>query len=99
MSELRPWIDAAFGGTGEVRLAPIGAPFQIKVWEALLRVPFGQTVSYGAIARAKGGRPGPAYEVSLEKLPLHGQVIITSSGPAIARTAPAMSSSPSPRAK
>jgi AraC family transcriptional regulator, regulatory protein of adaptative response / methylated-DNA-[protein]-cysteine methyltransferase len=29
-----------------------GTNFQIKVWEALLRIPFGQVVSYQAIARA-----------------------------------------------
>ena len=34
-----------------------GTNFQIKVWEALLRVPFGQVVSYGTIAQAIG-RPG-----------------------------------------
>jgi AraC family transcriptional regulator of adaptative response/methylated-DNA-[protein]-cysteine methyltransferase len=31
-----------------------GTNFQIKVWEALLRIPFGQVVSYQAIARAVG---------------------------------------------
>jgi AraC family transcriptional regulator of adaptative response/methylated-DNA-[protein]-cysteine methyltransferase len=31
-----------------------GTNFQIKVWEALLRVPFGHLVSYGTIARAIG---------------------------------------------
>jgi AraC family transcriptional regulator of adaptative response/methylated-DNA-[protein]-cysteine methyltransferase len=50
---LAGWVDAAFGG-GDVRLAPIGAPFQIKVWEALLRVPSGHVVTYGEIARAIG---------------------------------------------
>jgi len=34
-----------------------GTNFQIKVWEALLRVPFGQLVSYRAIAQAIGS-PG-----------------------------------------
>jgi AraC family transcriptional regulator of adaptative response/methylated-DNA-[protein]-cysteine methyltransferase len=34
-----------------------GTNFQIKVWEALLRVPFGRLVSYQAIARAIG-QPG-----------------------------------------
>jgi AraC family transcriptional regulator, regulatory protein of adaptative response / methylated-DNA-[protein]-cysteine methyltransferase len=29
-----------------------GTNFQIKVWEALLRIPFGQVVSYQAVARA-----------------------------------------------
>jgi AraC family transcriptional regulator, regulatory protein of adaptative response / methylated-DNA-[protein]-cysteine methyltransferase len=49
-----PWVRAAFGGGGEARLALIGAPFQIKVWEALLRVPSGQVTTYGALASAIG---------------------------------------------
>ncbi|MCB2136946.1 MAG: helix-turn-helix domain-containing protein, partial [Rhodobacteraceae bacterium] len=36
-----PWAEAALGQRGETRLHMIGAPFQIKVWEALLRVPSG----------------------------------------------------------
>ena len=37
---LRGWVEAAFGGSGgEARLFLIGAPLQIKVWEALLRIP------------------------------------------------------------
>lgn len=53
---LRPWIEAAFSGPGgdEVKLAPIGAPFQIKVWEALLSVPSGHVTTYSEIARRIG---------------------------------------------
>jgi len=51
---LAPWIEAAFGGTGEARLFMIGAPFQIKVWEALLTVPTGQVTTYSEIARVVG---------------------------------------------
>jgi AraC family transcriptional regulator of adaptative response/methylated-DNA-[protein]-cysteine methyltransferase len=51
---LRPWIDAALGDTGEVPLAPIGAPFQIKVWEALLAIPSGHVTTYSEIARRIG---------------------------------------------
>jgi len=37
---LRPWVLAAFGGDGQATpLHLIGAPFQIKVWEALIRHP------------------------------------------------------------
>ncbi|MCP3141830.1 caspase family protein [Pyxidicoccus xibeiensis] len=36
----------------------------------------------GTLAQKKGGRAAPAYDVALEKLPLHGQVVISSSGPA-----------------
>ena len=57
---LRPWVQAAFGaqedGTAS-ETAPlflIGAPFQIKVWEALLRVPTGHVTTYGDIARIIG---------------------------------------------
>lgn len=39
-----------------------GTNFQIKVWEALLRVPEGSTVSYGDLARAVG-RPSAARAV------------------------------------
>jgi len=52
---LAPWANAAFGKTpGEARLYLIGAPFQIKVWEALLSVPSGHVTSYSEIARAIG---------------------------------------------
>ncbi len=49
---LAPWVEAAFGQTGEVRLQLVGAPFQIKVWEALLAIPSGHVSTYGEIARA-----------------------------------------------
>lgn len=52
---LRPWVDAAFGAAGgEARLYLIGAPFQIKVWEALLRIPSGHVTTYSEIASAVG---------------------------------------------
>ncbi|MCU4653320.1 bifunctional helix-turn-helix domain-containing protein/methylated-DNA--[protein]-cysteine S-methyltransferase [Roseibacterium sp. SDUM158016] len=52
---LRPLATAALGGGGgEVPLALIGAPFQIKVWEALLTIPSGQVTTYSEIARAIG---------------------------------------------
>ncbi|MCT8158847.1 bifunctional helix-turn-helix domain-containing protein/methylated-DNA--[protein]-cysteine S-methyltransferase [Pseudoruegeria sp. SHC-113] len=51
---LRPWVEAAFGQTGEARLHLIGAPFQIKVWEALLSIPSGQVTTYSEIAGAVG---------------------------------------------
>ncbi|MCI4664344.1 MAG: bifunctional helix-turn-helix domain-containing protein/methylated-DNA--[protein]-cysteine S-methyltransferase [Neomegalonema sp.] len=40
------------GGGGVAQLALIGAPFQIKVWEALLRVPSGYVTTYTDIATA-----------------------------------------------
>lgn len=51
---LRPWVDAAFSGSGEIALAPLGAPFQIKVWEALIAIPSGHVTTYSEIAKAIG---------------------------------------------
>jgi AraC family transcriptional regulator of adaptative response/methylated-DNA-[protein]-cysteine methyltransferase len=50
---LRAWVEGAFRG-GETRLHLIGAPFQIKVWEALLTVPSGHVTTYSDIAAAIG---------------------------------------------
>jgi AraC family transcriptional regulator of adaptative response/methylated-DNA-[protein]-cysteine methyltransferase len=42
---------AAFGGAGApVPLVLIGTPFHIQVWKALLRIPAGQTATYGEVA-------------------------------------------------
>jgi methylated-DNA-[protein]-cysteine S-methyltransferase len=39
-----------------------GTPFQRRVWEELVRIPFGETTSYGELAR-RVGRPGSARAV------------------------------------
>jgi AraC family transcriptional regulator, regulatory protein of adaptative response / methylated-DNA-[protein]-cysteine methyltransferase len=50
-----PLARAVFGGTrGAAAVCPIGAPFQIKVWEALLAVPPGQVTTYSDLAAAVG---------------------------------------------
>ena len=38
----------------ELPIAPQGSSFQKRVWEELLRIPFGETRSYGQIAEAIG---------------------------------------------
>ena len=48
--------------TFELDLAPPGTPFQQRVWTALAAVPFGQTTTYGALARELGD-PGAAQAV------------------------------------
>ena len=50
-ARLRPWVRAAFGAGGKAApLYLIGAPFQIKVWEALLAIPSGHVTTYSEIA-------------------------------------------------
>jgi AraC family transcriptional regulator, regulatory protein of adaptative response / methylated-DNA-[protein]-cysteine methyltransferase len=53
---LRPWVLRAFGAEPDKGppLYLIGAPFQIKVWEALLRIPTGHVTTYSDIASAIG---------------------------------------------
>ncbi|TAL71579.1 MAG: methylated-DNA--[protein]-cysteine S-methyltransferase [Rhodanobacter sp.] len=61
----RDELDAYFAGTlmrFTVPLVPEGTAFQCKVWEALRAVPFGETTTYAALARAIG-RPGAFHPV------------------------------------
>ncbi|TCO78205.1 bifunctional transcriptional activator/DNA repair enzyme AdaA [Chromatocurvus halotolerans] len=55
-----------FGGTGRglgpVQLHLQGSPFQLKVWESLLRIPSGRLATYAQIA-GELGRPGAARAV------------------------------------
>jgi methylated-DNA-[protein]-cysteine S-methyltransferase len=50
-------LDEYFAGTRhqfELELAPQGTDFQLAVWNALQRIPYGETMSYGEMARAVG---------------------------------------------
>lgn len=37
-----------------IPVAPVGTAFQLKVWEACHRIPYGDTATYGALAAAVG---------------------------------------------
>lgn len=50
------------GQQGSLRTFLVGSPFQLKVWEALIRIPAGMVASYGDIARSIG-TPGLARAV------------------------------------
>ena len=54
LRETKKWLDMYF--TGEEpkftpHLHPAGSEFRQAVWEILLQIPYGQTISYGEIAR------------------------------------------------
>ena len=51
---LHGWTTAALSGQGEAALHMIGAPFQIKVWEALMHIPSGHVTTYSEIASSMG---------------------------------------------
>ena len=51
------WLAGYFAGAQSVfapPLAPEGTPFQRKVWERLRAIPYGETMTYGALAAALG---------------------------------------------
>jgi methylated-DNA-[protein]-cysteine S-methyltransferase len=50
-------LRAYFGGeleTFDLAPAPQGTPFQLAVWNRLCEIPFGETISYGELARCIG---------------------------------------------
>ena len=55
---VRSWLREYFDGTcaelGDVALDMRGASFERRVWRALLKIPPGETTSYGSIAKALG---------------------------------------------
>ncbi|WP_289041824.1 bifunctional helix-turn-helix domain-containing protein/methylated-DNA--[protein]-cysteine S-methyltransferase [uncultured Aliiroseovarius sp.] len=53
-AQLAPWVEHAFKARGMTPLHLIGAPFQIKVWEALLAIPSGHVTTYSQIAEKIG---------------------------------------------
>ena len=48
----------------DLRLAPEGTPFQLKVWQRLSGIPYGETISYGELAR-RIGNPNASRAVGL----------------------------------
>jgi len=48
----------------DVELAPDGTPFQQRVWKELLEIPYGETISYGELAR-RIGNPNASRAVGL----------------------------------
>ncbi|HEV8364441.1 MAG TPA: methylated-DNA--[protein]-cysteine S-methyltransferase [Gemmatimonadaceae bacterium] len=56
-SHVRKQLAAYFAGElrdFDLPLAPVGAPFEQRVWRVLQTIPYGTTTSYGTIARGLG---------------------------------------------
>ena len=70
--EVRRWLDDYFAGKqtenavmgaktdGRITVQPKGTLFQQRVWQALLTIPYGKTVSYGEIAPMVGCKSAQA---------------------------------------
>lgn len=60
-------LEEYFAGTRcdfDLELAPEGTPFQLAVWRELRNIPYGETISYGALAR-RIGNPAASRAVGL----------------------------------
>ncbi len=60
------WLDAYFGGAQPDFTPPVharGTAFERAVWAELTKIPYGQTATYGDVARRLGLSPGAARAV------------------------------------
>lgn len=67
------WLDRYFAGENpavDLPLAPAGTAFQLRVWRAVSDVAYGETVSYGELARRIGCRSTRAVGAALGKNPV-----------------------------
>jgi len=72
IDDAKRWLDDYFAGKqtenavmdgktdGRIAVQPKGTLFQQRVWQALLTIPYGKTVSYGEIARMVGCKSAQA---------------------------------------
>ena len=59
--DAKHWLDAYFSGQEPdftPPLHPIGSSFRQEVWELLLQIPYGQTTTYGALAKQLAEKHG-----------------------------------------
>ncbi len=60
--EVKKWLDRYFAGeqplASELPLAPAGSPFRQRVWKIMCRIPYGQTLTYGEIAKEAAAAEG-----------------------------------------
>lgn len=54
LDQTKQWLDIYFSGSVPEFIPPIhmtGSDFRLAVWQLLLQIPYGQTITYGALAR------------------------------------------------
>ena len=61
LSEARRWLDIYFAGEAPdflPPLHPVGSEFRQAVWQLLLRIPYGKTITYGELAARMAEKMG-----------------------------------------
>ena len=59
--EVKKWLDIYFSGREPNFMPPLhmlGSPFQLSVWKILREIPYGQTTTYGEIAKRIAAEKG-----------------------------------------
>ncbi len=58
LRNVKIWLDRYFGGEKpspyDLELKPCGSEFRQRVWKMLLEIPYGETVTYGELAKTLG---------------------------------------------
>lgn len=73
LDETRHWLDCYFNGEKPdftPQVAPFGTLFQRQVWSELMSIPYGQTVTYGDIARRINCKSAQAVGGAVSKNPI-----------------------------
>ena len=73
IAETLRWLEDYFAGKRPCnvpRLNPQGTAFQKRVWQALLTIPYGETLSYGEIAQMVGCRSAQAVGQAVGRNPI-----------------------------
>ena len=62
LEKAREWLDRYFAGDKpipqELPLAPVGGSFRQEVWKILCKIPYGELITYGEIARRIAAKRG-----------------------------------------
>ena len=61
LEDTKRWLDLYFSGKEPdfmPSLHPSGTPFQMEVWDILRQIPYGTTITYGAVAKEIARRRG-----------------------------------------
>lgn len=73
LEETKLWLTQYFRGNIPGSLPAIklvGTPFQIRVWELLLQIPYGETVTYGELAKKLGCKSAQAVGGAVGRNPI-----------------------------
>ena len=73
LEETKVWLSQYFDGKIPDFLPAFrlnGSAFQLRVWEALLRIPYGETVTYGELAKRLGCKGAQAVGSAVGRNPI-----------------------------